>query len=270
MSDADKKAGRPPRGGSGVDIALSRRSILLGGGILGTGAIAGAFEHHDGMLGGPSESLKGSLPYMDGVTDVPRDGTSPDLRFLTAAEKAFVVAAADRIIPADASGPSASEADVPVFIDRQLASSFGQGQHLYTGGPWPNGLPQQGYQSRFTPAALYRYIIPVIEARVARAYGGKSFASVGPDVQTEILKEMEAGQFSDDPYNAKAFFVMFLQNVKEGYFADPIYGGNKDMAAWRMIGFPGAHYDYSDWVSRHGERVPFPPVSLRGRPGWDA
>ena len=56
---------------------------------------------------------------------------------------------------------------------------------------------------------------------------------------------------------ARRFFAMFLQNVLEGYFSDPIYGGNKDMAAWKMIGFPGAHYDYRQWVGRHGERVPY-------------
>ena len=61
---------------------------------------------------------------------------------------------------------------------------------------------------------------------------------------------------------------MLLQNTLEGYFSDPIYGGNKDMAAWKMIGFPGAHYDYREWVGRHGERVPYPPVSIKGRPGW--
>jgi gluconate 2-dehydrogenase gamma chain len=61
---------------------------------------------------------------------------------------------------------------------------------------------------------------------------------------------------------------MLLQNTKEGYFSDPIYGGNKDMAAWTMIGFPGAHYNYKDWVPRHGERVTIAPVGLKGRPGW--
>jgi gluconate 2-dehydrogenase gamma chain len=61
---------------------------------------------------------------------------------------------------------------------------------------------------------------------------------------------------------------MFLQNTKEGYFSDPVYGGNKDMGAWKMIGFPGAHYNYKEWVSRHGERVPYPTVGFKGRPGW--
>ena len=68
--------------------------------------------------------------------------------------------------------------------------------------------------------------------------------------------------------DAAPFFAMLLQNTKEGYFSDPVYGGNKDMAAWKMIGFPGAHYDYKEWVTRHGEPVPFEPVSFMGRPGW--
>jgi len=74
----------------------------------------------------------------------------------------------------------------------------------------------------------------------------------------------------EDGVDAKTFFTMLLQNTKEGYFSDPIYGGNKDMGAWKMIGFPGAHYDYREWVSRHGEPVPFPPVGFKGRPGWNS
>ena len=47
-----------------------------------------------------------------------------------------------------------------------------------------------------------------------------------------------------------------------GFFADPIYGGNRDMVAWKMIGYPGARYNYLDWIDRHNERFPLPPVSL--------
>ncbi|MBV9727128.1 MAG: gluconate 2-dehydrogenase subunit 3 family protein, partial [Gammaproteobacteria bacterium] len=46
------------------------------------------------------------------------------------------------------------------------------------------------------------------------------------------------------------------------------YGGNRDMCSWKMIGFPGARYDYRDWVGRHNERYPYPPVSIAGRPDW--
>ena len=84
-----------------------------------------------------------------------------------------------------------------------------------------------------------------------------------------MLKGLESGDIAlDGGVDAKTFFAMLLQNTKEGYFSDPIYGGNKDMAAWKMIGFPGSHYDYKEWVTRHGEPVPFPPVGFKGRPGW--
>ena len=35
-----------------------------------------------------------------------------------------------------------------------------------------------------------------------------------------------------------------------------------------MIGFPGARYDYRDWVDRHNERFPLPPVGIAGHPDW--
>jgi gluconate 2-dehydrogenase gamma chain len=40
------------------------------------------------------------------------------------------------------------------------------------------------------------------------------------------------------------------------------------MASWKLIGFPGARYDYRDWVDRHGEPYPLPPVSIMGRSDW--
>ena len=96
-----------------------------------------------------------------------------------------------------------------------------------------------------------------------------TFAKLAAADQDKFLKGLESGDIRlDGGVDAKAFFGMLLQNTKEGYFSDPIYGGNKDMAAWKMIGFPGAHYNYKEWVSRHGERVPFPPVGFKGRAGW--
>jgi gluconate 2-dehydrogenase gamma chain len=40
------------------------------------------------------------------------------------------------------------------------------------------------------------------------------------------------------------------------------------MVSWKMIGFPGARYNYLDWIDRHNERYPLPPVSLTGRIDW--
>ena len=29
------------------------------------------------------------------------------------------------------------------------------------------------------------------------------------------------------------------RNTDEGYFADPLYGGNRDKVGWKLLGFPG-------------------------------
>ena len=65
-----------------------------------------------------------------------------------------------------------------------------------------------------------------------------------------------------------AFFEQILNNTREGFLSDPVYGGNRGMVGWQMIGFPGARYNYLDWVSRHNERFPLPPVSMTGRAEW--
>jgi gluconate 2-dehydrogenase gamma chain len=41
-----------------------------------------------------------------------------------------------------------------------------------------------------------------------------------------------------------------------------VYGGNRDMVAWRMIGFPGAFADYYEAIDRHGVKFVRDPMSL--------
>ena len=40
------------------------------------------------------------------------------------------------------------------------------------------------------------------------------------------------------------------------------------MVGWKMIGFPGVRYNYLDWIDRHNERFPLPPVGMSGRAEW--
>ena len=248
---------------------VNRRELLALGAVLGTKAAADVLSRHDGMLGGPGHSLTNALPWDDGLTDAPEAAATGEWLYLNAGEIDFLTAAVDRMIPADPTGPSGSEAGVVQFIDRQLAGDYGNGAHFYLEGPWQNGTPSQGYQSRFTPAQFYRRAITAIEQSVGRSENGKAFKAVPPDRQDALLKQMESGDLKlDGPITSKAFFTMFLQNVLEGYFSDPIYGGNKDGAAWKMIGFPGAHYDYSEWVTAYNKPVPVETVGLRGRRGW--
>lgn len=258
----DREVRRPPEG-------FSRRKLLVGGAAAGAAGAAVAASRHDGELGAPTQTFHGAVPWEEGAADFPQEAAGGGAyTFFTAAEAGFIEAAVDRLIPSDPVGPGAVEAGVAIFIDRQLAGPYGQGQHFFLGGPWPKGAPEQGYQSRFTPAQFYRHAIANIETWVGKQHNGASFRRLSAADQDQTLKDLESGKAELDDVDAKGFFDMFLQNTKEGYFSDPIYGGNRNMAAWKMIGFPGAHYDYREWISRHGQLAPFAQVSIGGRPGW--
>lgn len=66
------------------------------------------------------------------------------------------------------------------------------------------------------------------------------------------------------------FFDQVLTNTMEGFFANPIYGGNKDMVSWKMIGFPGARYDYRDFLTKTDQKLDLVPISIRGSEAWTA
>ena|ERR1700761_8737962 len=265
MAERDKDSGLQHE----PQVDLRRRQLLLAGaaGIAGTAAAAVAV--HDGELGGPPQTIRGEMPWTEGSADSPPEVAEGAYTFFKPEEVAFIEAAVERLIPADPTGPSAVQAAVPVFLDRQLSGPFGRGDHFFLGGPWSKGKPEQGYQSRFNPAQLYRAAIEAIDKHVAAHFDGKTFAKLAPEDQDKLLEELEGNKVElDGGVEAKSFFEMLLQNTKEGYLSDPVYGGNKNMEAWKMIGFPGAHYDYLEWVEKHGERVPYPPVGFKGRPGW--
>ncbi|MDB5693129.1 MAG: gluconate 2-dehydrogenase subunit 3 family protein [Alphaproteobacteria bacterium] len=240
---------------------MSRRVALRLGAVLSAAALAlprSAF----------ADTIRRRLPWGPAAADRPeRIDARPGYLFFTDAEAAFVEAAVARLIPKDELGPGALETGVPRFIDRQLAGPYGQGDHFYLQAPMPKGVATQGWQMG-SPSEVYRLLIPQVNRWAADAYG-QAFAALGPDKQDEALKVLEKGDASlKGGVDGKAFFELLLQNTIEGFFADPIYGGNRDMAGWRLIGFPGARYDYRDFVGRHGEAYPLPPVSLSGRREW--
>ena len=116
---------------------------------------------------------------------------------------------------------------------------------------------------------MYRAAIKAIDAHCKARFENEGFAQLKPEDQDKVLGELEEGKIKLSEVDAKTFFKQLLLNTQEGFFADPLYGGNKDMAAWKMIGFPGARYNYRDFVKKHGERYPLPPVSILGRPAWN-
>ena len=172
-------------------------------------------------------------------------GPAPGYAYLNLAEQAFVEALVDHMVPADELSPKGTDIGINIFIDRALASGWGRGDRLYMQGPWRQGVPNQGYQLPLTPAQLYRAGIPAADSHCVKTYG-KPFDKIDEAQREEFLKAWQGGkiQFEGGP-PARVFFSMLYQNVMQGMFSDPIYGGNRNKAGWRMLGFPGivaVHY----------------------------
>ena len=229
-----------------------------------------------------ARTYSGAVPWTAGLADSPEASWEGELRFFTRAEAAFIDAAVARLIPADHLGAGAKEAGVTTFLDRQLAGPYGRAERWYMQGPWQNGTKSQGYQSRLSPAELYRVAIKGIDQHCGQVFGGKVFADLSHEQQDEILTDIEKGKLkitdigphpleieaSTSP-DSDTFFAVLMQNTIEGFFSDPLYGGNREMIGWKLIGFPGAHYDYRPYVAKHGEKLDLLPVGIRGRPAWD-
>lgn len=195
--------------------------------------------------------------------------TAEKPHFFSDEELAFVTAMIDRLIPADEVGPGAVELGVPYFIDTQLMTDYGAGGIWYLSGPFvPSSAPEFGYQLPFTPQQIYRQGIPAAAAAVKNKFS-KAFQDLAASDQDAALLALQNGQLDMSPVPAAAFFSQVLNDTKQGYFADPIYGGNKGMGAWKMIGFPGARASYLDWTDRD-EKYPFPPVSITDLGGQPA
>ena len=180
--------------------------------------------------------------------------------FFNSEEAAFIEAAVARLIPADEQWGGAIEAGVPNYIDKQLGGAWGAGERLYRSGPWQPGTPSQGYQLPFTPAELFKKAIGAINKEFAAS--GTPFAKMSPDQQDGYLRKLEAGGKDLDGVPSEVFFAHLWGSTLEGFFADPVYGGNRDMISWRMIGFPGAYASYYDLVDQHGIKIDRAPMSL--------
>jgi len=80
-----------------------------------------------------------------------------------------------------------------------------------------------------------------------------------------VLQGLENGNIIfPGEVSSSGFINGLLARTMEDLFADPVYGGNRDMVSWEMLGYPGARYDYLDWIERQNETCPKPPVSIYG------
>lgn len=257
-----------------MDPSSSRRDFLKAMSALGAAALPAAEAAAAPSPAPPTEAAVAATPPARHGAHPPAGPRDADAYLcLSAPEVAFVEAAIDCLIPADELGPGAREAGVAVFIDRQLAGAFGSGARTYRQGPWPEGTPEQGFQSRLTPREIYRAGIAESDA-YCRRHHGRGFDALDPPEREAVLKGLEAGTIALESVSAELFFSLLLANTQEGFFADPMYGGNRDKAGWNLVGFPGVAAAYIDEIGKHNVPYRVVPVSIgdvrQGRAPVDA
>jgi gluconate 2-dehydrogenase gamma chain len=238
-------------------MRFHRRDLLAGTALLLFSAVSSR-----------ADAISDQLPWRPNAGNPPLPAKPGPWLFFTGDEGRAVEAIADCIIPPDPQAPGGKDAGCAVFIDRQLSGPYGRQDGLYVRPPFQTGAKNQGLQSETGPAQKYRAALAALDRVCKSKYSGKAFAELGDDDKNSTLKDLESGEVKLEGADGKAFMEQAVKDNQMGFFADPIYGGNRDMVAWKMIGYPGARYNYLDWIDRHNERFPLPPVSIAGRAEW--
>jgi gluconate 2-dehydrogenase gamma chain len=221
-----------------ADDKLPRRKFLLGAGLAGTAVAAGIAPAT------PAETQ--TTPATAASQPTPATDPSTYLT-LTASEVAFISAVADTMIPADELTPSGTDCGIVTFVDRQLAGAWGGGAKMYRAGPFRPAKPEYGYQLSLTPREFFAAGIAATN-EWTRSTRGKDFDRLPAKDREQALKDLEQGKAQLAGFDGKQFFEALLGITMEGFFADPIYGGNKDKVSWKMIGFPGLPAVYAHLI----------------------
>src|SRR6266852_5351708 len=223
------------------------------------------------VIGGAAAATTGAAVPQEALAQQPAAAAataaappaSATYAFLNLEEAAFVEALVDHMVPADDLTPKGTDIGINVYIDRALAGAWGKGDRLYMQGPWKTGVPSQGYQLPLTPAQLYRAGIAATNAYCRKEYK-KSFDQLDEKQREEVLVGLSTGKVNfDGGPPARVFWTTVYQTVIEGMFSDPIHGGNRDKAGWKLIGFPGAIAVHRDNVQKYRDKkFPADPIGI--------
>jgi gluconate 2-dehydrogenase gamma chain len=223
------------------NAVIARRNFLLSAG----GAVAAGLA--------PGATAEAQQANAVAATQ-PAGANQPEPHLtLTDAEAAFFAAAVDTMIPADELTPSGSDCGIVTFIDRQLASAWGGGAKMYRSGPFRKAAPEYGYQLPLTPRQFFAAGVVATNAWTRKLHG-KEFDRLSAKEREDALKALEQGKAELGELDGKQFFEALLQITMEGFFSDPIYGGNRNKVAWKMVGFPGLPATYANLIEAYREK----------------
>ncbi len=177
-------------------------------------------------------------------------------------QRETIAAAMARIIPTDHQ-PGAREAGTIDFLDRYLSGI----DYVFAK---PDGSGFESLEGKLAEAwrrridlfrQRYRDGIVELDRRADLLFGAE-FRALPDAQQDEVLASMERGALAQEQDVATDesvagftppepglqqttaetdldFFPMLVFHTRQGFYADPIYGGNRDRVGWGVIGFPG-------------------------------
>ena len=186
----------------------SRRQFLVRAGA-GAGAVAGANLVPGALAQNPAPPHSNADAHGASIENARG-------AFFNRDQAATISAFAERLMPAAPGMPGALDAGVLNYIDLALAGAYADLQDFYR-----RGLAQLDQYCRKTYQS--------------------TFARLGAARQDEVIAALEEGKITGFTWpTAQEFFSTIRTHTMEGMFADPVYGGNKNFAGWRLVGFPGA------------------------------
>lgn len=280
----DASSGKNGSSGNGQPKTLSRRDFLKAMGLTAAGVVGFSAASGCSVIA-PTQGFSApytrdrvpvhvqypAVPYTPAV--IPESGI---LRFFTPHEARTVEAFTARLLPGTPEDPGAREAGVVFYIDGLMSYPDGFGEPVYRQPPFaavyegdePPGDPEQispegviwvpagdieryGYQSIYTPREDMRMGLAALD-RFANEEYEDDFADLSEEEQDEIImtmleeaEEETALEKAFTPLTPIAFFKAMMLYTNQGMFADPLYGGNRNMVGWRLVGYPGAQRAYS-------------------------
>jgi len=185
------------------------RRAFLKGAVVGAGSVASA-----GLL--PEASAQSVEQHQDAHAGGPGLGA-----FFNAQDAATVAAFTERLMPGAPGKPGARDAGVLNYIDLALSGAYAELQEFYR-----RGLAQ-------------------LDAYCRKTYN-EPFVRLDNGKQDEVITALEQDKATGFTWpTGRAFFETVRTHTIEGLFADPVYGGNKDFAGWRLVGFPGGQAVYT-------------------------
>ena len=234
-----------------LDKRSSRRKFIKNSGLTVGGLVLGGAL--GSLVGGKSEDTKSAVATSHAAVDY------SETRQFFVRQKDFdaLAAATELIYPEDEHGPGALALGVPYFIDKQLASPWGSNADDYRKGPFKAGEVPLNNSEIFLQGV--RKLNEVSE----KQHDGKLFKDLTEEQQVAILTAFQMGEVEMPFINSAVFFTSLRAATLQGCFSDPLYGGNKDMAGWKMKEFPGAQMSYTSYLDEE-EFVTIAPVSLGG------